>query len=120
MTSTRQAKQLVRRFIINKIRETTTDELNDFGFRCGLDRFKIAEVFDDEAHRVEGFFLSPPELPPTPLTASTPRIGHVFHLARIIQESCEECTDQDATNLALKILQHPDSRWVPRNSGDQG
>ena len=120
MTSTRQTKQFVRRFIIDKIRETTTNELNDFGFRYGLNRFKIAEVFNDEAYRVEGFFLSPPELPPTPPLVSTPKVEHVFHLARIIQENCEECTDQEATNLALKILQHPDSRWVPRNRGDQG
>lgn len=120
MTSTRQTKQLVRRFIINKIRETTTDELNDFGLRCGLDRFKVAEIFDDEAHRVEGFFLSPQELPPAPPPVSTPKVGHVFHLAQIIQKSCEECTDEEATNLALNILQHPDSRWVPRNDGDQG
>jgi hypothetical protein len=119
MTSTRQTKQLVRRFIINKIRETTIDELNDFGFRYGLDRFKVAEIFDDEAHRVEGFFLSPPELPPVPPTASTPKVGHVFHLARIIQENCEECTDEEATNLALNILRHPDSRWVSRDGGNQ-
>lgn len=113
MTSTRQTKQFVRSFIINKIRETTTDELNDLGFRCGLDQFKVAEIFDDEAGRVEGFFLSPPELPPAPTTAPTPRIGHVFHLARIIQECCEERTDQEATDLALKMLRHPDFRWTP-------
>lgn len=43
----------------------------------------------------------------------TPKIGHVFQLAVIIKESCEECTDQEATRLAQLILEHPKSRWTP-------
>ena len=40
-----------------------------------------------------------------------PKIGHIFRLAQIIQESCEQCTDQEATSLAKAILEHPYSRW---------
>ena len=42
---------------------------------------------------------------------TTPRIGHIFRLAQIIKESCEQCTDQEATSLAKAILEHPGSHW---------
>jgi hypothetical protein len=51
-------------------------------------------------------------------TALPPKIGHVFHLAQIIQDCCEECTDQEATTLAKAILEHPESRWMPRSGKD--
>ena len=44
---------------------------------------------------------------------TTPRIGHIFRLAQIIKESCEQCTDQEATSLAKAILEHPGSHWSP-------
>lgn len=49
--------------------------------------------------------------PATPLEVKIPKIGHIFCLAQIIQESCEQCTDQEATSLAKAILEHPYSRW---------
>jgi hypothetical protein len=45
-----------------------------------------------------------------------PKIGHIFRLAQIIQESCEQCTDQEATSLAKAILEHPYSRWGPKDA----
>jgi hypothetical protein len=50
--------------------------------------------------------------------ATPPKIGHIFHLARIIQDCCEECSDQEATALARAILEHPESRWTPRKGKD--
>lgn len=47
---------------------------------------------------------------------TTPRVGHIFRLAQIIQESCEHCTDQEATFLAKAILEHPGSRWCPQQT----
>jgi hypothetical protein len=47
---------------------------------------------------------------------TTPKVGHIFRLAQIIQESCEHCTDQEATFLAKAILEHPGSRWCPQQT----
>jgi hypothetical protein len=47
---------------------------------------------------------------------ATPKLGHIFRLAQIIQESCEHCTDQEAASLAKAILEHPSSRWCPRQT----
>jgi hypothetical protein len=47
---------------------------------------------------------------------TTPKVGHIFRLAQIIQESCEHCTDQEATSLAKAILEHPGSRWCPQQT----
>lgn len=61
----KKIKELVRAFIIEKIRETTCLELNDFAHSHGIDDyFSVAECFDNEAYRVEKFFCFP-ELPET-------------------------------------------------------
>ncbi len=60
-----KTKELVRAFIIKKIRDTTCLELNDFANAHGIeDCFSFAECFDNEAFRVEKFFCFP-ELPET-------------------------------------------------------
>lgn len=61
----RKTKELVRAFIVEKIRETTRFELDDFAHARGIeDYFSVAECFENEAFRVEKFFCFP-ELPGT-------------------------------------------------------
>lgn len=62
----KKTKELVRAFIVEKIRETTCLELNDFAHKHGIyDYFSFAECFDNESYRVEKFFCFP-DLPETP------------------------------------------------------
>lgn len=62
----KKTKELVRVFIIEKIRDTTYLELNDLAHAHGIDDyFSVAECFDNEAYRVEKFFCFP-ELPGSP------------------------------------------------------
>lgn len=56
----KKTKELVRAFIVEKIRDTTCLELNDLAHAHGIDDyFSVAECFDNEAYRVEKFFCSP-------------------------------------------------------------
>lgn len=53
----KKTKELIRAFIIKKIRETSCLELNDFAHAHGIcDYFSFAECFDNEAYRVERLF----------------------------------------------------------------
>lgn len=59
MTENKITKLAVRKFIIDKIRETTTLELGDLAHKHNLSAFHVAECFDYEAFRVEKLFCFP-------------------------------------------------------------
>jgi len=64
MTDTKLIKLAVRKFIIDKMRDTTNLELADLAAKYDLSSFHVAECFDYEAFRVEKFFCFPQdELP---------------------------------------------------------
>lgn len=47
----------------------------------------------------------------------TPKIGHIFKLAAIIDELCSgKETTWEPIALARLILEHPDSRWTPNTN----
>jgi hypothetical protein len=49
------------------------------------------------------------------LIIQTPSVGHIFRLAGIIHE-VSQIGAGDSIDLARAILEHPQSRWVPRTS----
>ena len=59
MTDTKLMKLAVRKFILDKMRETTCLELADLAAEHNLSSFHVAECFDYEAFRVEKFFCFP-------------------------------------------------------------
>lgn len=60
-------KEIVRAFIVEKIRETTTLALFELAEKYGVcDHFSIAECFDNEAYRVEKLFYFPEFPQPSP------------------------------------------------------
>ena len=59
MTETKLMKLVVRKFLLDKMRETTNLELADLAAKYGLSSFHVAECFDYEAFRVEKFFCFP-------------------------------------------------------------
>lgn len=59
MTDAKLMKLAVRKFILDKIRETTRFELDDLAVKHNLSAFHVAECFDHEAFRVERFFCFP-------------------------------------------------------------
>lgn len=61
MTDAKLMKLAVRKFILDKIRETTRFELDDLAVKHNLSAFHVAECFDHEAFRVERFFFCFPQ-----------------------------------------------------------
>ena len=59
MAETKLTKLVVRKYILDKIREATTLELGDLAHKHGLSSFHVAECFDYEAFRVEKFLCFP-------------------------------------------------------------
>ena len=59
MTETKLMKLVVRKYILDKIREATTLELGELAHKHGLSSFHVAECFDYEAFRVEKFLCFP-------------------------------------------------------------
>jgi hypothetical protein len=52
-------KELLRAFIVNRLREVTRQELDNFAFENGFDPFNMAEGFDREVYRIEKLFNFP-------------------------------------------------------------
>ena len=59
MAETKLTKLVVRKYILDKMREATTLELGDLAHKHGLSSFHVAECFDYEAFRVEKFLCFP-------------------------------------------------------------
>ena len=59
MTNAKLMKLVVRKFIIEKMREATISELGDLACEHNLSSFHVAECFDYEAFRVEKLFCLP-------------------------------------------------------------
>ena len=59
MTDTKLMKLVVRKFLLDKMRDTTNLDLADLAAKHGLSSFHVAECFDNEAFRVEKFFCFP-------------------------------------------------------------
>ena len=59
MTDTKLIKLVVRKFIIDKMRDITNLELADLAAKYDLSSFHVAECFNYEAFRVEKFFCFP-------------------------------------------------------------
>ena len=59
MTDTKLMKLVVRKFLLDKMRDTTNLDLADLAAKYGLSSFHVAECFDYEAFRVEKFFCFP-------------------------------------------------------------
>lgn len=67
MTLSNQGKQIVRTFMLDKMREVTTFELHELAFKYELDSFAVAESYDHELFRVEKFFNFPQDGLPDPI-----------------------------------------------------
>jgi hypothetical protein len=65
-------KQIVRAFIIEKIRETTCLELGDLAYQYDLNPFYVAECFEIECDRIEKMFYYPERPHPTSPPPHTP------------------------------------------------
>jgi hypothetical protein len=59
MTDAKLMKIVVRKFILDKVLETTNLELADLAAKYDLSSFHMAECFEHEAFRVEKFFCFP-------------------------------------------------------------
>jgi|688.fasta_scaffold2084138_1 hypothetical protein len=67
MSLSSQGKQIVRTFMLDKMRDTTTFDLHELAFKYELDSFAVAECFDYEAYRIEKFFNFPQDGLPDPI-----------------------------------------------------
>lgn len=67
MALSNQGKQIVRTFILDKMRDVTTFDLHELAFKYELDSFAVAESYEYELFRIEKFFNFPQDGLPDPI-----------------------------------------------------